>query len=343
MRRRFERLGELDLVDRLSGALPPLAIQIIFGVACAGLAIGARLLVDIVAMAAGPYALLYPAVLIATLFGRATAGVSAFAVSFLYAWYVVLPEHNSFHFSNPGDLPRTLVNAASALIIVMLADLFRAAVRRAVIEREQEINARDLLLREIDHRTKNNFAIVSSLLDLQRRQETDEAARAALSIAASRVQSFSGAHCSLYNDLADLSAVDMREYLKTLTDHLGEALFLSGRVDLHLKADAMALPRDRAVSIGLVLNEVVTNAAKHAFGEGETGAIDIVFAKTEKGWRLEVADDGRGMNGASGASGGGGLGARLIAAFAQKAGATMHVEKPEKGSRVVLESDGEAV
>jgi two-component sensor histidine kinase len=275
--------------------------------------------------------------MIATLFARWRAGLITLLLTFFYSWYALLPNENSFVLANPADGPRLIVVAVTTLLTLALADLFRAAVRRAALERQHELENRDLLLREIDHRMKNNFAIVASLLELQKRQEKSEEARNALAAASARVQSFSSAHRSLYSDGADIHSVDMRDYLKTLIEYLAEALFLTGRVNVRFKAESMAMPRDQAVSVGLVLNEVVTNAAKHAFVDNETGEIVIDFSNTPQGWRLEVSDNGRGISEAP-APGGGGLGSRLITAFAQKAGAEVIVERPIVGARIIVRS-----
>ncbi|MBI1250751.1 MAG: DUF4118 domain-containing protein [Alphaproteobacteria bacterium] len=329
---RPQRLGELDLVERYRAFAPPLAIQAAFGVACAAAALGARVFVDVFAPTAGPYSLIYPAILIATLFGRWPAGLIAAALSFIYAWYFVLPPAHSFAFEDPGDGPRTLVNGAVALAVVWLADIFRSAVRRAVAERDREIAARDMLMQEINHRMKNNFAIVASLLNLQSRQETSEEVKAALAVAASRVQSFAAAHESLYSDARDVQSLDIRDYLQTLAPQLSDALIRNDRVKLSVDADSMTMARDKAVALGLVVNEAVTNAAKHAFSD-RGGEIAVAFKREGEGWRLTITDNGRGMAADPQRTG---LGSRLISAFAQNAGAELNMERLAQGTRVVL-------
>ncbi|MBI1187670.1 MAG: histidine kinase [Alphaproteobacteria bacterium] len=331
-----QRLGELDIADALSRYLPALPTQIAFGIACAGAAIGARVVVDLIAPGAGPFSLIYPTILIATLFGRWQAGVTTLAISFLYAWYAVLPYPGSFAFEDPGDVSRTLVNAAASTVIMIFAELFRRAVRRAMDERAQESQARALLLRELDHRTKNNFAIVASLLDVQRRHVASDETREALGVAHARVLSFAAAHTALYSDLTDIGAVDMREYLQALIGNLSDALFLSGAVRIELDAAPLTLPRDRAVAIGLVLNEAVTNAAKHAYAPGESGVITVSFGSHDGRWRLAIRDDGRGMPQGAVASSGSGLGGRLIAAFAQMAGGEIAYEPSLRGAAMTV-------
>lgn len=338
------RLGELDLVDRLPGSIPPILIQIGFGVICVMAAIGARAFVNLFAASAGPYSLIYPAILISTLFGRWQAGLITFVGAFAYSWYAVLPYHYSFQFADAADGARTIVNGGAALIIVVFAELFRSAVRRAVMERNAQIATHALLLRELDHRTKNNFAMVASLLEMQRRHHPSEDVQEALAIAGSRVHSFAAIHNAIYSGGDYVEEINMRDYLAALVHQLSGALFLSDTVSITLDCDPLALPRDTAVAIGLVTNEIVTNAAKHAFAEGDTGTIHVALkAGDDKPWRLTITDDGRGTpDNAKPASRSSGLGARLIDAFASKAGGTLLTEWPGKGTRVSLTQSDQA-
>ncbi|WP_375267717.1 sensor histidine kinase [Phenylobacterium sp.] len=334
------RFGEIDVVEAWRRRLPPLLVELLFGLSCTVGMIAVRLAIDVVAPTAGPFSLIYPAVLISTLFGRWRAGLTTFVTAFLFAWYFVLPDPHSFRFAVAGDAARTVVNACSALVILLFAEVFRGAVRRAASQRDAEIALRDLLLREIDHRMKNNFMIVGSLLELQRRRQPSEEAREALAAAAARIHSFTAAHQALYEDGGRLHDVAMGEYLRTLTRNIVDALFLPERIELRLDADDIMLPRDKAVSIGLVLNEAVTNAAKHAFGPDERGAITVAFHAEGADWRLCVADDGRG--GAPPPATSTGLGSSLIVAFAERAGAQVVTERLDRGTRVVLSGRREA-
>lgn len=327
----MRRLGELDVAERLSPALPPLASQILFGLACSAIAALTRVLVDAFAFAAGPYSLIYPAILLSTLFGRWPSGLATWATSFLFAWYFVLPETHSFAFAAPLDGPRTLVNALASLVILVFAEIFRNAVRRAVAERDQEIETRDLLLREINHRIKNNFAIVASMLNIQMNREENEKARDVLSVAAARVQSFAAAHESLYGH-GDAQTVEMNRYLFSLGQSLSQSVLNGDDLKLNVSVEETHLPRDQAISIGLIVNELVTNAAKHAFGD-ERGRITVEFGDRDGRWRLYVADNGRGIPEGALKSG---LGSELIAAFVEKAGGEVFYETSPSGTRVTV-------
>lgn len=331
------RLGELDLADRLSARVPRLLTQVVFGLICTLAMIITRMVIDVFAPIAGPFSIIYPAILIATLFGRWRAGLVCLVTSFAYAWYYVLPEVGSFAFTIPQDRARTIVNGAAASVIVIFAEVFRRAVRRAVAERREEIEARDLLLREIDHRMKNNFAMVTSLIDIQRRRENDEYVRDVLGRISTRVHNFAAAHNELYAGARAGDTVDMNVYLSNLVRHLENALFSSDRVSMKFRGVTVRLPRDRAVAVGVVVNELVTNAAKHAFPDQRRGTIEVELNGDDDHWVLIVSDDGAGYVAPEGAESG--LGSALIPAFARSARATFRREAPEIGTRIILVAD----
>ena len=331
------RIGELDLPARLRPYAPAWVTQIAFALMCIGAAVVLRAGVDSVAPSAGPFALIYPSVLIATLFAGWFSGLLTGAATLLLAWYFVLPVRGSFVFANPDDAARIVVIASANALLVAIAELFRGAVSSAAAERDREIAVRDLLLEEFEHRVKNNFALVASLLDMQRRRAGDAGTAQALGEALTRVESIARAHRHLYRDADSPGAVDMAAYLHELCATLAEALFLRGAITLSCEADPVAMPRDRAVSLGLVVNELVTNAAKHAFTGRESGTIAIRFHAEAAGWTLRVVDDGTGIPQKPEARRrDGGLGQRLIEAFVRQAGGTVATESGANGTVVTV-------
>ncbi|MGB5724457.1 MAG: histidine kinase dimerization/phosphoacceptor domain -containing protein, partial [Parasphingorhabdus sp.] len=252
----------------------PVIVQMIVAITFSGIAIAARELINNWAVGAGPFAVNVPFILLATLFGRFRAGVLALVLTTAYSWYYVLPATGSFSFEHAGDGARTVVNATTGLIIVCLGDVARTTGRWLLLEKEQRIAERDMLLVEVDHRVKNNLAILSSLLSLQRQKSDNIEVKEALSKAGGRVHSLSKAYESLrYDNLDNIAVVDMRDFLNRLCGSLREALALDGRIELIVAAEPCQLSRDRAGAVGLLINELVTNAVKHAFVDRESGAI----------------------------------------------------------------------
>ena len=296
----------------------------------------ARLAVNLVAPGSAVFALVFPAIMLATLLAGWESGLLTALFSIGYTFFVVyLPVTTARTVINP----RLAVYAIgiSAFLTVVLAEIFRRAVRRATSERDREIADRDLFLAEFDHRVKNNFTIVASLLDMQRRRVADPAVSDALTAALTRVESIARAHRHLYRDASGQpGTVEMSDYLTDLCAALADSLLLRGAVVLECAAEEAAVPRDRAVSMGLVVNELVTNAAKHAFTGRTSGTIRVTFRRAPRGWELTVTDDGVGMEQAAGPARDGGLGSKLIEAFARQAGGALSVESDPSGTRAAL-------
>ncbi len=147
MRRRVERLAEFDVATQFAGSVPSALVQVAFGMLCFGGFLLARTAVDQVAPAAGSFALIYPAILIATLYGRWRAGAATYIAAMSWTWYAVLPRVSPWQLANPNDSARTVVNAVTLLVVVIFAEIFRAAIRRAAAQRDaamremRELNA----------------------------------------------------------------------------------------------------------------------------------------------------------------------------------------------------------
>jgi two-component sensor histidine kinase len=335
------RIGTFDLCERLSPTVPIWVTQVAVGLMSVVAARIVRLLFDIVAggAAPAPFALIYPAIMLATLFARAFAGVVAAAIMIVYIWYYLYPIQGSFRFVDGAGAFAVAIVIVTAIMTIAIAEIFRRTAHKATQERDREIADRDLFLAEFDHRMKNNFAIVAGLLDLQKRRATDPATVDALETAQMRVDSIARAHRHLYRGTGQPGTVEIRDYLSDLCAALAESLFLQGGITLSCHCDQAAVPRDRAVSIGLVVNELVTNAAKHAFPGRDLGTITVTFRNREDGgWTLTVADDGVGMPAATAAPGpDNGLGGRLIEAFARQAGGAIAIDSGASGTRVAME------
>jgi len=214
-------------------------------------------------------------------------------------------------------------------VIVLLAEIFRRAVADAAAERESRIEERDLLLRELDHRVKNNLAGMVGLIQLQRRRATDPSAIRELDTAVNRIESLAAAHDFLRRDRGDIDAVDMQPYLGKLCDALSKALLVSDRVKILCEVEPIALQQDRAASVGLIVNEMVTNAIKHAYPDNRAGQISVWLGVAEGHITLRVSDDGCGMPEKLRS---GSLGHRLIDNFARRASGDPSITSSSAGT-----------
>ena len=173
----------------------------------------------------------------------------------------------------------------------------RQEVEREIAERtadlERALEAKTLLLQELDHRVKNNLAMVGSLIRLQARVSVDRIVAARLEEMLQRVDALGSVHRRLYQT-AELTSFDAGAFLHSLATELISA---SGLTNVTLEADIQPIevaPRD-ASALGLVLNEILTNAVKHAFSADRPGVL-MLRTRTEAGAAMiEIADDGPGV------------------------------------------------
>lgn len=328
----MSRLAELDLPDRLAPMVPRWLTQVGFGLMCGGISFVGRMVIDLFAPGSVAFGLLFPTIALATLFARWQSGLVTAIVTVAYAWTFIYTVRGA-----PGITTLIVVCLCCAGLIAV-AELFRVAAYRAAQERDREIAERDLFLAEFDHRVKNNFAVVASLLELQRRRAADDATKDALSAALARVESIARAHRHLYRGGASSGKVEMSDYIGDLCSALADSLFLHGTILLEYSSDTVEMPRDRAVSIGLVVNELVTNAVKHAFVGRDRGTIRVTFRDRGEHYVLSVVDDGSGIvERTETRTDGGGLGSRLIDAFARQAAGTITTDSDKTGTQVTLE------
>jgi len=161
---------------------------------------------------------------------------------------------------------------------------------------ELALAEKDVLLREVQHRVKNNLQVVTSLLSLQAAQTADPAQRASFDECRDRVRSMALVHDKLYHSEV-LSAVDFADYLRTLVDMIAAAHRKEGVV-AHVQAEPLQLDIQRAVPAGLIVNELVSNSFKHGFPAGRTGRIEASLHPVDGGRvQLRVYDDGVGAAG----------------------------------------------
>jgi two-component sensor histidine kinase len=176
------------------------------------------------------------------------------------------------------------------------------ALRNEIIERklaEEAMRAalqeKEVLLREIHHRVKNNMQVISSLLNLQADRVENEQVRQALLENQQRIIAMAMIHEALYSS-ENLSIIDLSAYLKNLVSHLQGVFSDQAGIRITLELNKIELGIDQAVPCGLIINELVTNAFRHAFPDGRKGTIRIkVYLDSDREFVLEVSDNGVGL------------------------------------------------
>ena len=329
----MQRLANYDVSRQFITPRGKVGAQLVFGFLCGTAMVGIRALFDLWAPVSGPFALIYPTVLLATLYGHWRAGVVAFVTTFLWAWFFILPAQKSFFFSDPTDPARVLINAISALIVLVFAEAFRRAARSTVDQMTEAADRQLTLLADLEHRTKNNFALVASMLEIQKRRIPQVELHGPLDDAVGRVRTFAEAYSALASEQSREQDVAMKPYLEQLLTRL-EGSALPNSVRLFREVDEAMLPREIAVAIGLYLNEAVVNASKYAFPAERSGTIAVFFHMRDGKWRLTIEDDGVGEEAISHSPGG--IGSKLLHAFAQQAGATHHAGPVLNGFRTEM-------
>lgn len=202
----------------------------------------------------------------------------------------------------------------------------RVAVQRRI---EAALRERTVLLQEVHHRVKNNLQIIASLLRLQSRTSPHEARRA-LQDSQDRVMAMSLTHQLLY-ERSDVSALQLGSYLKRLVGTLREAHGAAlAQVTIHTDApdDGLAIDLQQAVPVALVVNELLTNAMKHAFVGRDQGKVRVTACDDGHGIAVTVADDGVGLPEGFRPGDASSLGFNLVGLLAEQLGATVTWPQP---------------
>jgi two-component sensor histidine kinase len=313
------RIANLDIPGRFDGTVSIWLARVACTFIGIGFAVVLRLAIDVVAPGVAPFALVYPAALVATLLGGWQSGLATLFLTQALAWVFVMPTVGGVHTST--QIAAAGIVAITGTLAVFVGEGFRVSAQRIVAERNAKLKERELLFRELQHRVTNDFTIVNSLLDLQRRRSNAPETRDALEQAMGRVRSIARIHRHIYA-LPEGGAVDIRRYLNDLCEALRDATLPPAGIRLSCDCEKVDLNREVALSIGLVTNELVTNAVKHAFPDGRDGTIEVRFARTAQGWRLSVIDDGIGIAQIERKYG---LGTGLIESFVSQAGGALTV------------------
>lgn len=169
----------------------------------------------------------------------------------------------------------------------------RVKERTLVIEKQRD--EKEILLKEIHHRVKNNMQVINSLLSIQSNYTKDKKALALFSEAQNRVRSMALIHEKMYQS-KDLSHIDFKDYITALTKDLISTYALNNTIQLDLKISPIKFGIDTLIPIGLLLNEIISNTLKYAFTKKQIGTISIYISEiNNKKYELIIGDDGIGM------------------------------------------------
>ena len=199
----------------------------------------------------------------------------------------------------------------------------------------QALSDKELLLKEIHHRVKNNLQVVSSLLSMQSNQIKNEQALDAMRESKNRVRSMALIHQNLYLD-ADLATIDSKAYIEKLAENLFNSYNIDPqRISLQTQIDPLKLEVDIMIPLGLILNELISNALKYAFEKEQVGQIDIQLQQKENWLEMDVNDNGIGLPAHFKLEESESMGFIIIKDFCRKLKAKLHVQN-QNGTNVKL-------
>ena len=231
------------------------------------------------------YFLMYPAVfLAAVLFDRGT-GIYAAILSTLLLVATV-------YYGTPGAVPSHYwLPLGLFLIVGLVLAVVSEALRQGWERTAKAEHSKDLLYRELSHRTKNDLAMAAAVLTMQARSQANPDVAAELATAVGRLQALARTHEQLQP--AEGEGVHMPDYLEALCKQLAASMTHAEKVVVRVDCESIQLPIGVANPIGLIVNELVTNACKHAFADGRTGTVTVGLQRGAQ-MLLVVQDDGCG-------------------------------------------------
>lgn len=208
-------------------------------------------------------------------------------------------------------------------------------VRRQNLVIEESLGQKEVLLKEIHHRVKNNLQLVSGLMQLQGAQSQDERIKEIMDEGQNRIRSMSLIHQQLYES-ENLDQIDFSKYVDTLVHDISSMLQSESK-DIHISIDApdFNLNIDTAVPLGLILNELILNAFKHAFKAQKSGEISVRLIEENGQLELRVADNGKGLPEGFDLKASNSLGLKLVKGLSRQIGGRCSFENNEGTTAII--------
>lgn len=255
-----------------------------------------------------------------------------------YLIYLRTPEDLKY-----AGLPKYYIYGVAGFLLLFFIGVgiwifsLRRKVKEKTREIQQSLEEKDVLLREIHHRVKNNLAIISGLLELQRGTSEEPSTQAALQSSQSRIHSMALIHEKLY-ETESLSDINLDIYLRELVEAISATFATKHhRIVLNFDLDKAKIDIDKVVPCGLLVNELVVNAYKHAFSNMEEGELKLIL-KNHPDHEVEVtvADNGPGLPEHFELGTSGSLGSMLIETFANQLEADLQIDQNYPGTAFVF-------
>lgn len=328
---RIKRILQSRLPERFSGKLPPAIVEVAVGIGLTVLLALARFALIPWTGEAAPYALVFAAVAGATVLAGWRSGLIALLLGQALSWIYATEPFGSMTAKDSAQLWGLLVASFSQLLVLVIIALYQREVERASSRRESQMGLLEKALAEIDHRTSNNYQTMLALVLAQAKSAEESAVKAALQQVADRIRAVANASRRLAVASESLVQVRIAEHLQDLCEEIEKGLSRPG-IQLDCRFEDIVIGADETVCVSILVNELVTNALKHAFPGDRSGTIRVALGNSSGSIELTVEDDGAGMGG-EGVARGSGLGTRLVETFVRQLGGKHHVSSGEAGTR----------
>jgi two-component sensor histidine kinase len=306
-----------------------LLIELVVGLALAALAVAIRYALTPFIGETAPYVFVFAGVTVAAVVAGWRGGLIAMIAGQALTMYAIIRPAGMFYLDSSQAHAGLLVATLSQLILLAAIAFYQREVDKGTAERDKRMALLDEALKEIDHRTRNNYQVVLALVDLQARRATDDNVRDALRQVTERIDAIARASQQLAVRSAELGTIRLDDHLCGLVRQIDRGLSRE-EIDVECDVEEVTASADKATSISIIVNELVTNAIKHAFNGEQPGHV-WVTGRSGSEFELIVADDGRGIDSA-GREGRSGLGTKLVESFARQLGAKHDVSSSDKGT-----------
>jgi len=255
-------------------------------------------------------------------------------------------HHSGKRLAKDGNLVDVLIYGVPVIVNGKTVAIFGIYVditdrKQAEEKVKKSLKEKEVLLAEIHHRVKNNLAVITGLLELQAYNTNSEEAKDVLEESQMRVNSIALIHEKLYQN-KNLSEISFDVYLEQLTDVIISSLHTTQtEVKINIDADPVKLTVNQAIPCGLILNEIVTNAHKHAFDGREHGKIDISLKQDGDDITLKIKDDGAGLPADIEVNNPNSLGLKLIDTLSTQLSGTAEFRNADPGTEFILQFEFE--
>jgi two-component sensor histidine kinase/Tfp pilus assembly protein PilF len=240
----------------------------------------------------------------------------------------------------------SLIALAIITFLVIISNRIKQKTNQVLTKQNEDIlrqkHEKEVLLKEIHHRVKNNLQVINSLLRLQSSMIDDPKVISLFEDCQNRVRSMALIHDKLYT-INDLSSIQVKEYIENLTSSLLETYGLKTKVKLQLNIQPISFNVDTLIPLGLLLNEIISNSLKYAFKEKESGTIKVELkALNSNKFELNISDDGAGFSDEIFITPQNSLGIELIKSFVEQLDGTIEkLKHTGTAYRIIFQKIGE--